>query len=136
MRRCHAISVGALVLGFYACGYAHARELSPSDLQFIEHINQSRNTSVGRQNPRANCADYAVNKLFDLEKAGFGADELSLDEVHVPGHPATETHAVVTVHGVFKGQPIEVVLDSLNSWTETKRTLQDVGYVWITRFPR
>jgi hypothetical protein len=130
-----AAAITATLLPF-ACSVAQAKDLTQADLQFIERLHETRLAEVARHYAHPDCNTYAVNELFDMVKAGYG-EGLGLAEVHVPGQAPTDTHAVVTLTATYGGEPMTIVLDSLNRHLDTRANmLGKRGYVWVAEFSR
>jgi predicted transglutaminase-like cysteine proteinase len=113
---------------------AQARELTPSDMQRAEHINQSRNAWAYGQRFTASdpvCGVLAVNKANDLLRAGYGAEEVRIAIVTVENG---QSHAVAELIGTVRGKPQTVVLDSRFSWTLERQDAEARGYVWTVEF--
>lgn len=106
---------------------AQGRELTPHDLQLIEHINQRENQHAYPKDSDP-CQNYAVVKAGALLLGGFTPDEVRLAVVR---DDLSEGHEVTTVLGTIKGKPVELVLDNRWPWVTQREALEQYGYVWM-----
>lgn len=106
---------------------AQGRELTPHDLQLIEHINQRENQHVYPKDSHP-CQNYAVVKAGALLLGGFTPDEVRLAVVR---DELGEGHEVTEVLGTLKAKPVTIVLDSRLNWTASRVDLEGYGYRWL-----